>query len=102
MKKPPVIAPAPESLLPEAIHPGPSFYRTPDLYISTVLVLSGFSLRNVEKSDNRAMYCFVPSDDINATISKYYSGELRLDPRQVFEVWKGLRSMAYRTVEDPR
>ncbi len=88
MKKPPVIAP---------IETPP--FKTPDLYISTILVLSGFSLLNVERQVNKAMYCFRSSDEINPTISKYYSGELRVDPRQCFEVWKGLRSMAYQITD---
>lgn len=79
-----------------------SLYKTSDLIHSVVLVLSGFSLLTVEQSGNRALFIFPASDEINVILAKYHSGELRVDPRQVFDTWKGLRRMTFNVMGDVR
>jgi hypothetical protein len=69
--------------------------RTKDLQESTVLVVSGKSLRGVESGDQNAIFVFIDDGDIQQILLKFYSGELRLNPKDLFSVWRGLRSMTY-------
>lgn len=79
-----------------------SLFKTSDLQIAVVLVLSGFSLRGTDKEGGRAVFCFIQDDRINSTIAQFYGGQLRLDPRQVFELWKNLRTLTFSVTGNTR
>jgi len=77
-------------------------YPTRDLYLSVVFTLCGLQLLRIENHAGKGVFIFKASDEIDEIITRYYSGELRFDPKNVFETWKTLKSRTYSTIGDVR
>lgn len=86
---------------PKIIPPQNPPYKTHDLQIAVVLCLSGFFLLGTEKIENRLLFIFRYDERIPSVIAQFYGGQLRLDPKQIFEVWKGLRTLTFSAFQNP-
>ena len=80
----------------------PTEYLTRDIYLATILSQSKVPLIRVESNGARAIFIFKASEKIEGLIAKYFNGELRLDPRSIFEDWKALKSMAFSSTNNVR
>lgn len=79
-----------------------SEFQTRDIYLATVIKQSGIPIIRVENNGRQGIFVFKASEEIDDLITKYFNGELRTDPRSLFEVWKSLKSMAYTAIGDVR
>lgn len=81
--------------LPIIIPPKPPLAKVKDLQESTVNVVSGLSLRGTEKIGAQTYFLFDDTEELATLKIKFYNNELLLNPRDVFTVWRGLRSMTF-------
>ena len=58
-------------------------FTTSDFQICVVLSALGYKITTIDKSQPRFIFHFENSPKIQPDINKFYSGELRLDPRLV-------------------
>jgi len=72
-----------------------SEYQTRDLYQAVILKLSGIPIVRVENQTGRGIFVFRASPKIETLISSYFNDELTMNPKALFECWKGLKSMAF-------
>lgn len=77
-------------------------FSTRDIYIATVLRLSGIPIIRVQNNGGRGIFIFKASEKIEGIIAKYFNEELRVDPKGLFETWKALKAMAFSTINDVR
>jgi len=80
----------------------PTEFSTRDLYLATAIKESGFPILRVEGNGRQGIFVFKASEKIEGLIADYFNGELRVDPRGLFETWKALKSMAYSTIGNVR
>ncbi len=80
----------------------PADFFTRDIYLATVIKQAGIPIIRVEGNGGRGVFVFQASEKIEELITKYFNGELRVDPRGLFEDWKALKSMAYSTIGNVR
>ncbi len=79
-----------------------SEFPTRDIYLAATIKESGVPILRVEGSTGRAIFVFKASEQIEEFITDYFNGELRADPRGLFETWKALKSMAFSRINDAR
>lgn len=80
----------------------PSEFATKDIYLSSILRQAGVPLLRVEENGRQGIFVFKASPIIDTLIARYFNGELRVDPKSLFETWKALKSMAYSVIQDIR
>lgn len=80
----------------------PSEFTTKDIYLATVIKQAGVPIVRVEGSGRQGIFVFKASEKIEGLIARYFNGELRVDPKGLFETWKALKSMAYSAIQDVR
>ncbi len=77
-------------------------FPTRDIYLATVIKQAGVPIVRVEGNGYRGVFVFKASEEIDGLITRFFNGELRVDPRSLFETWKALKSMAYTSINDVR
>jgi hypothetical protein len=77
-------------------------WPTKDIYLATVIKQAGIPIIRVENHGGRGIFVFQGSEKIQVLINKYFNNALKVDPRGLFETWKGLKSMAFSTIGDVR
>lgn len=70
---------------------------TRDIFLSTIYRIHNLPLIKVEDANGRCIFTFANSEKAKELTTKYFNGELRLDPKRLFEEWKNLKSLAYST-----
>lgn len=78
----------------------PTNFSTRDIYLATVIKQSGIPIIKVENNSGRGIFIFKSSKKIEGLISKFFNGELRVDPRNLFETWKALKSLAFSGIKN--
>ncbi len=77
-------------------------FSTRDIYLATVIKQAGVPIMRVEGNGRQGIFVFKASEKIEGLIARYFNGELRVDPKGLFETWKALKSMAYSAIQDVR
>jgi len=77
-------------------------FPTRDIYLATVIKLSGIPIVRVENHSGRGIFVFQASEKIQGLITKYFNGGLKVDPKTLFETWKSLKAMAFSSIGDVR
>lgn len=77
-------------------------FPTRDIYLATVIKQTGIPILRVEGNGRQGIFVFKASDKIDGLITRYFNGELRVDPRILFETWKALKAMAFSTIQNVR
>lgn len=80
----------------------PTEFVTKDLYLATILKLSGIPILRVEGNGRHGIFVFKFCSEIEQIIRDYFNDTLRVSPRGLFENWKALKSMAFTTIGDVR
>ena len=80
----------------------PAEVSSRDIYLSTVLKQSGIPIIRVENRSGKGTFVFQPSPEIERIISDYFNGNMRVDPRTLFDTWKALKSMAFSSIGNVR
>lgn len=85
------------------IHKDPSnnFFKSKDIYISSILQLHNIPLVRVETlNGGRCIFVFQHIPDLDDLIAKFFNKQLRVEPQSLFETWKGLKALAYSTTNN--
>mgnify|MGYP001561074485 CR=1 FL=1 len=77
-------------------------YSTRDIYISVILKSLNIPLLRIESNGRQGIFVFKSSEALENIISQYFNGELKLNPRTVFDNWKALKSQAFAAIGDTR
>ncbi len=77
-------------------------FSTRDIYLATVIKQAGIPILRVDNHTGRGIFVFHSSEKIEGLIPKYFNGELREDPKGLFETWKSLKSLAFSTIGNVR
>lgn len=72
-----------------------SEYQTKDLYLSVILKSCNIPLIKIESNGRHSIFIFKNGKEIEKIIADYFNNQLRLDPRILFETFKGLKSQAF-------
>jgi NADH:ubiquinone oxidoreductase subunit len=72
-----------------------NFNKISDLALATTLSLY-FQIKNIDSTDKRRI-CFIfdKNDEVDSLISKYWSDELVIEPKQFFNQLKVIKSRIY-------
>ncbi len=79
-----------------------SEFSTRDIYLASVIRQAGIPILRVEGNGRQGIFVFKSAPQIDGLITKYFNGELRADPKGLFETWKALKAMAFSTIQDVR
>lgn len=77
-------------------------FQTKDIYLATVIKQAGIPIIRVENNGRQGIFVFTASEKIGGLITMYFNGELKTDPKSLFETWKSLKAMAFSTIGDVR
>lgn len=70
-------------------------YVTRDLQLACVLKMAGIPLIRVESYSDKGLFVFKNSLKVEETTASYFNDLITMNPRAVFETWKGLKSQAH-------
>lgn len=79
-----------------------SNFSTKDIYLATVIKQAGIPILRVEGNGRHGIFVFKASEKIDGLINRYFNGELKTDPKSLFETWKSLKAMAFSSIQDVR
>ncbi len=71
-------------------------YKTTDMNFAIVLHASGIKLEDIKKNprhDKQMVFVFENDLSLEALRNKYISGELRMEPRELFASYRFLKSL---------
>lgn len=77
-------------------------FSTRDIYLASTIKQSGIPIVRVEGNGSRGIFIFVACPEIEEIISQYFNDQIKVSPRQLFESWKALKSMAFASIGDVR
>lgn len=80
----------------------PSEYATRDIYLASVIRQAGIPLIRVDGNGRQGIFVFENSPEIAGILSGYFNDQMRVSPRQLFESWKTLKSLAFASIGDVR
>lgn len=70
-------------------------YRTKDQYLASTLYAFGLKLDSSEWANNACFFVFEDRKKCEEIVRRYYSGELRIDPRSVWDGFKTIKSIIF-------
>lgn len=80
----------------------PAEFSTRDIYLATVIKLSGIPILRIENHSGRGIFIFAGTPKIAKITQEYFNGKIKLEVRSVFDTWKSLKSMAFSATENLR
>ena len=70
-------------------------FTTYDLGLSAALLASGYKLKNLDRTNRRALFVFEYKSGIDVATNKFLTDELRVKARSYFDSLKALKSKLY-------
>lgn len=71
-------------------------FRSADLALAAALCVVGFVIEEIEKTvTGRAVFIFNDTPELQASVDKYWRGEMVVDPQAYFNQLKILKSRIY-------
>lgn len=70
-------------------------YRTRDQWISATLFALNKKLDSSEWLNDECWFVFENKEKCEAIVKKYFAGELRVDPRNLFNALKDIKSIIF-------
>lgn len=71
------------------------YYKTKDQYLSSTLYAMKLRLDSTEWLNGTCFFVFEDEDKCLNVVKKYYAGELRVDPRFLWEAFKTIKSIIF-------
>jgi len=71
------------------------FYRTKDQFIASTLFAFGRKIDSTEWSNGECYFLFESAQKCQKIANKYYTGELKVDPRVLFDSFKAIKSIIF-------
>jgi len=66
-----------------------------DIVLAASLIASGFKIKDIVKEGKYAHFLFENGDEIQNVIKEYYTGDLVLPVKKVFQEYKALKQMKF-------
>lgn len=83
----------------------PTEYKTKDVYLASTLITLGFNHYRIERNGRQCFFIFTDSsthpdglgliDYIEVKVDEYWSGNLKLDPKELFNSFKELKNRMF-------
>lgn len=71
-------------------------YKTTDLGLSATLTVVGFPVLDIDKTNpRRVVFLFEASDELDDSVKKYWSGELKVSANSLLDGIKYLKALIY-------
>lgn len=70
-------------------------FTTYDLGLSSALLAFGYKLKDLDRSNRRALFIFEHKKGIEQSANKFFADELRVKARSYFDSLKALKSKLY-------
>jgi hypothetical protein len=70
-------------------------YKTKDQFIASTLYSLGVKLASSEWRDGKCFLYFKNQDKCDQIVSAYYSGELTVNPRTLFDSFKTIKAIIF-------
>jgi len=77
-------------------------FQTRDIYLASTIKQAGVPILRVEGNGRQGIFVFNACPEIEKIISQYFNDQIKVSPRQLFESWKALKSMAFASIGDVR
>jgi hypothetical protein len=88
----------------------PTEYRTKDVYIASTLIALGYNQYRIERNGKQCFFIFdtdepglsneIARTGLEVTIDEYWSGNLKVDPKELFNSFKELKTRMYGEVNN--
>lgn len=73
------------------------FFRTSDLALATAISVFGIAIEAMQQTDSERMnFIFTKSDKLTDIVSRFWRGELLVEPQAYFNQLKVLKTRIYR------
>lgn len=73
------------------------YYRSKDIFISSTLYALGEKIDSTEWLNDECWFLFCDETRCEDLVKKYYSGDLKINPRVLFDGFKTCKSLIYST-----
>lgn len=73
-------------------------YSTKDVYLASTIIASGFRLLDIVRNERQCTFIFESTADLENVVADYWSGNLRTDPKFLFNAFKELKNRMYNEV----
>lgn len=71
-------------------------FRTADLALTAALCVSGFVVRDVERTDpKRSIFLFEKDEKLLEEVERYWHREMRIEPQEYFYQLKTIKARIY-------
>ena len=77
--------------------PNENFFKTSDLALTAAICVLGFRASGMQQTDTERIYfLFEKSDRLDDVVSRFWSGQLLVEPQAYFNQLKILKTRIYR------
>ena len=80
---------------PTTSNPQTPVYKSRDIYLVSAAIEAGILFKGIESNGHQGIFLLAEGEKLQAVIADYFNGQLRLDPKRVFENLKSLKSQCY-------
>lgn len=70
-------------------------YKTKTLHVAAFLYASGLKLASTFRLKNEVFFFFLPKQDAEKLVEKYFAGTAQVDPRELFARLNDLRDLIF-------
>jgi hypothetical protein len=70
-------------------------YKTKDQFIASTIYSLGGKINSIPREDKECFFVFDNKEQCEMWVIKYYAGELKIDPRLLFDAFKTIKSIIY-------
>jgi hypothetical protein len=70
-------------------------YKTKDIYIAATLFACDFEFEETEWTSEECFFVFRDKDKAEEAVRKYFTNELRVSPRLLFDSFKNIKALLY-------
>lgn len=70
-------------------------FKTKDSYLASVIYYFGFKLDSTEWQGDSLFFVFENAEEAEKIVKQYYAGELKVDPRILFDSYKIIKQIIF-------
>ena len=70
-------------------------YSTKDQFIASTIYSLGGKMNSIQREKNECFFVFKNKDRCEMWVIKYYAGDLKIDPRILFDSFRTIKSIIY-------
>ena len=70
-------------------------YKTKCQFLASTLYAQGFLIESIERINGECFFIFENKKNAEKIVRKYYSSDLKVDPRKLFNSFKDIKSMIF-------